>query len=228
MALAREEVLRKVLHIFSGTIIPAGILFIPEFVRQSPLAEGIIPPNAYPATIFAVVLSGFLIVEYLRVHVETVGELYNRLFGSMLRKEEARSMTGATYIVVASLLCSILFIKQPEISAIVLSTFIWGDGVAAIVGQSVGRIRIGKKSLEGSVACFALCILAFLFIFPRVPGLLEPWGGSVPLSLALIASFTITVLELAPLRLTPRFAVNDNLLVPVVTGFVIRYLTPFF
>jgi dolichol kinase len=228
MALAREEILRKVLHIFSGTIIPVGILYIPEMVHRSPLAEGPLPPWAYPMVLFALILMGFVTVELIRIRFERVGALYNRFFGAMLRKEEARSMTGATYIVAASLVCTILFARQPEISAIVLSTFIWGDGIAAIVGQSIGRIRIGKKSLEGSIACFVLCLVAIIFLFPLVPELLEPWGGTMPLSLAVIVAFTVTLLELAPLRLSPRFALNDNLVVPVVTGLVIRYLSPLY
>jgi dolichol kinase len=223
MALAREEVLRKVLHIFSGTIIPAGILYIPGLVRRTPLAGGPIAPWAYPLLLLFLVLISFVLVELVRVRVAMVGDLYNRLFGSMLRKEEAKSMTGATYIVAASFLCTLLFPRRPEVSAMALSTFIWGDGVAAIVGQSIGRIRIGKKSLEGSVACFVLCIAAFLFLFPAVPGVLDPWGGTMPLGLAVIASFTITALELIPFRLTPRIVINDNLLVPVVTGLVIKY-----
>jgi dolichol kinase len=134
-------------------------------------------------------------------------------------------MTGATYICASSLICAVVFRNQPHIAAIVLGAFIWGDAIAALVGQSIGKIKIGKKSMEGSIACFALCMAMFLLLFPAAPGLLDAWGKTVPLPLAIIASFCITIMELFPLRLG-SFTINDNLTVPVVTGAVMMALFP--
>jgi dolichol kinase len=107
----------------------------------------------------------------------------------------------------------------------VLSTFIWGDAVAALVGQSMGKIRIGSKSLEGSIACLVLCLVFFLGIFPHLPFLLDKWNGKIPLSLAIIASLCITVMELFTIKIR-GFEVNDNLSVPVITGIVMIFLYP--
>jgi dolichol kinase len=97
--------------------------------------------------------------------------------------------------------------------------FILGDAIAAIVGMSIGRIKIGKKSLEGSLSCFTLCIILMYTAFPFFPGVLDQWGGKIPLLVAIGTSLTITVFELIPLRVSRNLIINDNLAVPVIAGF---------
>ena len=221
--LEREEVLRKVLHIFSGPLIAAGVFYLPRFAEKTSWVPAAIPSWVYPAALLGATLAVLLGVEALRTRFPGFQRLFKKWFGSMLREDEAqgRKATGATYIVASALLCSILFRDQPWISFMVLLTFIWGDGVAAIVGQTVGRIKIGEKTLEGTLACFALCLFLFAFVFTAVPGLVEARGGALPLHLVIIMSLAISVLELMPLRLTPQFIVNDNLAVPVLAGLIL-------
>jgi dolichol kinase len=38
--------------------------------------------------------------------------------------------------------------------------------------------------------------------------------------LVLLTAACITIFELIPMRITPKFVINDNLAVPVITGFV--------
>ena len=112
--------------------------------------------------------------------------------------------------------------------AMALSMFIWGDAVAALVGQSIGRTRIGKKSLEGSIGCFVLCLCVCFLLYPHVPLLLDAWAGRIPLPIVLVAAFTTTVFELVPFRMGKSLIVNDNLVVPVITGLVMVWLYPVF
>ena len=209
MAPAREEINRKLLHVLSGCGIPAGILYIPRIPGA---------PDDLPMLILGILLVLFIILEIVRLNVPAFQKIYFSMAGSMLRTEENKKVTGATFILASAFLCTLIFHLRPDISAIVLNLFILGDAVAAIVGLSIGRIKIGKKSLEGSLACFFLCFLLFYFVFPYVPLLLDTWGGQAPLLLIFMVSFSITVLELFPLKLTKKITVNDNLYVPVVTG----------
>lgn len=123
------------------------------------------------------------------------------------------------------MLCSVIFWNYPHISFMVLSMFILGDAIAAIVGLSIGRIKIGKKSLEGSLACFFLCMALFYGVFPYLPGILESWGGKVNIIIALATSLSVTIFELIPLKITPKTVINDNLAVPVISGFVMLGLS---
>jgi dolichol kinase len=214
MGLRKEEITRKLLHLFA-LLMPIGIFYLPRWSI----------PEYVPAGVLAFLLSGSMIVETLRFKVPAVQKIFFKFFGSMLREEESKRTTGSTYVIGAALLCAILFRESPHISFMVLSLFILGDAIAAIVGLSMGRIKIGKKSLEGSLSCFLLCIILFYAVFPIVPGLLDIWNGKLPFVLVLTTSFAITIFELIPLRITKNFTINDNLAVPVIAGYIMLGLS---
>jgi dolichol kinase len=224
MALRKEEVQRKILHFIFGTIIPFGIFYIPMFAEK--MSWNAVPPWALPPVILAFFLVFFVVVETLRFRIPAVQNVFQKCCGSMLRQSEKKKATGATYILASSLLCSLVFKDYPLVSAMVLSTFIWGDAVAALVGQSIGRTKIGGKSLEGSIGCLFLCLVFFLIVFPHVPLLLDKWNGGIPILLSIIASLCITVMELFPIKIG-TFEINDNFSVPVITGAVMIVLHPF-
>ena len=71
-----------------------------------------------------------------------------------------------------------------------------------------------------------LCLGFYFLIFPHVPLLLDAWNGSIPPAIAIIGALCVTVLELIPMRLTKKLTINDNLIVPVVTGLVILWVYP--
>lgn len=217
--LSREEINRKLLHVFSGTLIPAGIFYIPMIEGCSPLT---------PVLVLGVLTLGSITLEYLRFHNAAVQKIFIGLGAAMLRSSEKDTFTGSTYIFMSAFLCSLIFYNAPHITFIALSLFILGDAVAAIVGISVGRIKIGKKSLEGSTACFILGLLLFFFVYPQVPMLLDSWQGSVPLPLIFVTSLANTIFELFPLSFGDKIRINDNLSVPLLTGTLMLVLYPFF
>ena len=221
--LRKEEIERKLLHFIFGTIMPLGIFFLPKYARQLGWHYA---PWMLPSTILAVCLAGFAVTEATRLKIPAIQKIFARHFNRMLRHEEKHTPTGATYINASGLICSILFKDYPYISCMVLSTFIWGDAVAALVGQSMGKIKIGRKTLEGSLACFALSMIMFVCIFPLIPGLLDMLNGKMPIAMALAGSACITIFELVPLRLTKRIIINDNLAVPVITGMLLLIIYP--
>ena len=213
MALTAEEINRKLLHILSGCAIPAGILYIPLIPGAS---------EFLPMIILGSLLFGSILLEQIRFRIPAVQKMFNSFAGSMLRSEEDRKMTGATYIFASAFICTIIFRDHPHISAIVLNLFILGDAVAAIVGLSIGRIKIGKKSLEGSLGCFLLCVILILFVYPHVPLLLDTWDGNAPLLMVLCVSLSITIFELFPIKIGKKFVIHDNLSVPIITGLIMR------
>jgi dolichol kinase len=211
MALSKEEINRKLLHILSGCTIPAGILYIPLIPGAS---------KHLPMIILGILLVSSILLEFIRFRMPAVQKVFYKFVGSMLRLEEDKKLTGATWIYASAFICTIIFREHPHISAIVLNLFILGDAVAAIVGLSIGRIKIGKKSLEGSLACFFLCLLFFFFVFPYIPLLLDTWNRKAPLLMIFCVSMSITIFELIPLKIGKKFIINDNLSVPVITGLI--------
>jgi len=223
MALRKEEITRKLLHLFA-LLMPAGIFYLPH--ENFPWRI-----NYYiPVSILAFLFAGSVVVELLRFRYKVVQKVFYFCFGHLLRREETVKITGSTYVVGAALICSLLFRNYPHISFMVLTLFILGDAIAAIVGLSVGRIKIGKKSLEGSLACFTLCMILFYAAFPFLPWLLDTWNCSNGkyLAVALASSFSITIFELIPLKIAPKAVINDNLAVPVITGGLMLLLEKFF
>jgi dolichol kinase len=207
--LTKEEITRKLLHLFA-LLMPAGIFFGPGWS---------FPPLLMPVLLF-VLFAVSVAVELLRFKVPAIQKMVLSVFGMMMRKEEHAKISGWTWVIGAAFMCTVLFASRPHVSFMVLSLFILGDAVAALVGISVGRIKIGKKSLEGSLACFALCVLLFYAAFPLVPGLLDAWHGRAPALIIWTTALVITLFELLPLKVSKSLTINDNLAVPVIAGYV--------
>jgi dolichol kinase len=211
MALSREEIRRKMLHFFA-LIMPLAIFYAPQLSM----------PKYMVAVVLFVFFSLSVTVELLRFKVPLIQKMVLKLFGSMMRKEEHAVISGWTWVIGAAFLCSVLFRKNPRIALIALSLFIIGDAVAALVGIGVGRIRIGKKTLEGSIACLFVCLLMFYTVFPFVPGLMSDTGlKRFPDSIIWITSIVITFFELIPLRINKKIIINDNLAVPIIAGYTL-------
>jgi dolichol kinase len=226
MVLRKEEINRKILHAFTGSIVPALILYLPLYAPRFSWLPSWMTPRMYPPLLAAAAAGLFTLVEVTRLRSAALQRLFFRVSGAALRPDESKKMTGATYICYATLGCSLLFMNHPQVSFIVLSAFIWGDAAAALVGQSVGRTRIGAKTLEGSIGCLVLCLAFFLLVYPLVPRLLDPWNGVMPVPMALVASLLITVMELFPVSYKRKTIINDNLTVPMATGIAIVLLFP--
>jgi len=217
MRLPKEEITRKLLHLIALAM-PVGIYYLPQLGFSWYV----------PTFILAIILGGSIIIEKLRQVNPVVQALFYKVAGSMLRKEERDRATGSTWVIGAAFICSIIFRNDPWIAFVVLTLFVLGDAIAALVGMSIGRIRIGKKSLEGSAACLSLCMVFFYGVFPFIPGLIRSPGGCLPIAVTLTTSLVITIFELVPLRVTPKLIINDNLAVPVVAGMVLRWTTAIF
>lgn len=183
----KEEILRKLLHLLALSI-PFGILYLPKTL----------------ATVLMLSTTISLIaIEILRKKVTFMKNLFMKLFGSFLREKEIVCFTGATFLLISGSICSLVFKKN--ITFLCLSFIILGDAAAALVGMNFGRIRIGKKSLEGSLACAATC-LAFWFLFP----------AGVPFAKGFTIAVATAILELLPVR------IDDNLFVPIITGAILE------
>ncbi len=176
-----QELRRKAIHL-SALAIPAAVYWLPH----------------RPVVLSLLLLTvGFLTVELLRLGHRSVRIVFARLFGSLIRDHESATFTGSTFFLVGSLLTVCLFPRTVAVSA--LCFLILGDSVAALVGRSVGAVRLfGSKTLEGSLANVFVCLVVGLCF--------------VPLSLAAAGATAAAVVELLPVPL------DDNLRIPLAAG----------
>ena len=122
---------------------------------------------------------------------------------SVLTKESERSqILGSTYMAAASLI--IFLFLEKEVAILALLYIGVGDPIAGIVGKRFGRLRIGSKSVEGT--------LAFAVGAGAVGCALIAGGVDVPYWVALSGAGLGALVELAPSPL------DDNLTVAPVSG----------
>lgn len=181
------ELRRKLIHLCAGISIPFLYYYLPEF---------------WAKWILAGVTLGVIAVDILRLKDPFVKRLFGEFFSPLIRKHEVSVLTGATYLLLSSLLCVLFFRKNIAVAAI--SFLVIGDTAAALVGKRIGRILFFGKSLEGSIACFMSCIIIG-FIIPGFSWLV-----------VLSGAFVATVVEALPIPL------DDNLRIPLSAGLVMQ------
>ncbi len=155
----------------------------------------------------AVATTIFLVVDLLRLRLNPFKDIFIILFGSLLRRKEFSSLTGGSYLMVASLVCMLLFGSNRGVFIAAISFLAIGDTVAAIVGLSIGKIRIFRKTVEGTLAGLAACIgVAYLIsVLPNI---------DLPLLVGIIGAVSAAVVEALP------FEINDNVVIPMFSGTV--------
>jgi len=185
-----HEIRRKALHLF-GVVVPIGYYLTPEPVGRR-------------------VLLGFtiaaLMLDVIRLNERRVRTFFYYFFGKIVREHERFNLLGSTYVLLTALLCAYAFDRP--IAIVSMAFLSVGDGMAAIVGRSVGRVRIFGKTLEGSLACFLSC-LAVAWLFPG-----DPFTWRMMLGGALVA----TLFELLPIPL------DDNMRISLSGGFAMTLL----
>ncbi|MBK7255589.1 MAG: hypothetical protein WBQ38_08290 [Ignavibacteria bacterium] len=191
------ELKRKAIHL-SSSVIPVSYYFI----ERNPLL--IILTTAFAAMV---------IIDILRMRSEFVRKVYGKFLGDILRPHENKSeriyFTGGTYIILAFLLCILIFEKNIAILSMLIIVFC--DSAAAIAGKVFGKHHIGNKTMEGSISFFLTGVILF-FVVIKPDNIVLIISGVISLML-------ITVFELLPVK------IDDNLSVPLMFGILFSLLT---
>lgn len=175
---------RRLFHVLGGLVFPVAAFLVPRPVLLALVIA---------TTLVAL---GFEVIRFLRPDLN--GWLCSR-FRALVREEEARRLTGSSYLLIATALTLLIFPRH--IAATSLLFLALGDPLAGLVGERWGRMRLWGKSLEGTLACL-LCCLAIGFVLAK---------AAFPLSLpsVLIGGLVAALADLLPLP------VNDNLAIPL-------------
>jgi len=121
-------------------------------------------------------------------------------------RDRERFVLGPVTLALGALLALMLYPERAAFIAIYALAF--GDGISSIVGKLLGRIEIpftGGKTIIGSASCFMIVYLAAMILYQDT---------LISMGIAL----TATCIEALP---SNDF---DNILIPVGTGFVAKYL----
>ncbi|EFA75258.1 hypothetical protein PPL_11333 [Heterostelium album PN500] len=196
-----KELKRKGFH-FSGLIIPIIYLFglnYTTFITQK-----------FAFNLMGSITLGYFIWECLRLNIPAVKEFCLKAYGGMMREKERDSFNGVLFYLLGSTLCIYFF--RPLIAIASILFLIIGDFCAALIGISYGKTRIfGKKSLEGTLAMFFVCLLISLALF---------WQSNLCEQLAFWGALSAALVEL----LNPSF-IDDNLTIPIVSGLMIELIS---
>ena len=103
-------------------------------------------------------------------------------------------------------MCAYSFSKPIVVAALLF--LILGDPAAALVGRTLGRVYIFGKTMEGSLACLAVCLVLGILVQEITQGL--------TFKAVLAGAITATVFELLPIPL------DDNFRIPLSAGFAMR------
>lgn len=190
----KAEISRKSIHICS-LLIPFGFRYLTHNDRK--LAFLIMIPLTFIA----------ITIELLRLYNPKFKRGFFKAVGFMLREHEQNNFSGATFLMVASVVCIAFF--PVNITFVAISFLAIGDTLAAIIGINYGKRKLlnTKKSLEGSLACF---ISTFAFALFFVHPVIAFWGA-----------LSTTVAEFYPSML------DDNIKIPLFSGVVMTIVNMF-
>lgn len=185
-----NEFRRKFIHFLT--------IFIPIFYCTESSSKRILILLSF--ILFFVFIFEFIRFRNLHLNIKIL-----KIFNGLTRKEERIGLAGYTYLLLSSILTIILYEKVIAITSLLF--VIIGDYCAALIGKSLGRNTLFKKTLEGAIACFIICFIISNFFFGY--------------KIALISSFFATLIEVLPLP------INDNLIMPLFSGLIIKICLSF-
>ena len=139
-------------------------------------------------------------IEVLRTRYFILHKFFKKYLHLMMRDSEKEGeITGATWVFAGSLF-TIMLIPKP-FCIVALFFLAVGDTFAALVGMNYPFLKIGRKTLSGSFACFiTCCIIGLLF------------SHSLNTSTIMFGAFIATLTELSSIK------INDNLSIPIFSG----------
>jgi dolichol kinase len=140
-------------------------------------------------------LVGVLAIEWGRQRWSWVERIFDFLIGPALREGEERGPTTGTWSMLGIIITVLLFKREYAITAMFYAQF--GDPAAEIAGRAWGRHRLPNgKSWEGSLGCFAVCVVVGLVCTQILP---------LSFGVALVGALAATLAEAAPLPVGDNF-----------------------
>lgn len=185
------EIYRKLIHC-SSVILPTGYMYL-------------VKDQDKMIFILASLSLFSMLVELLRNKIPAIKRLFNSTLGKILRgKETQGQLTGASWLLLGSLITTIIFPIQIAVPALIFLTI--GDSFAAIIGKLYPIGKIGLKSISGTIAGFITSSFFALKI-----------NKTIPLEIIIFGSLIAMIVELIPNK-----KLNDNITIPIISALSIQ------
>ena len=147
-------------------------------------------------------------LDLMRFRIAGLNQLFLRWLAPLLKHDEDRKITGASYMLAAALIAFLVFDRQVAVLALFFLAL--GDPAAALVGSRMPGPRLLGKSPGGTAAFGAVSMLVVLAL--SLTGVIDyHWG-------MLVGVVVAALVELAPLP------VDDNLTIPLASGAAMQLL----
>ncbi|MBL7055848.1 CTP--2,3-di-O-geranylgeranyl-sn-glycero-1-phosphate cytidyltransferase [Candidatus Woesearchaeota archaeon] len=146
------------------------------------------------------VLIIFLILEYSRLELK----LKLPFFHQFIRPKEQYRVYGVVFFLTSTIICFAAFDTPIALAALLMTTF--GDMMAAIIGNKYGTTMLFRSK---TVVGFGAELLTNLAVAVAI-SLMFTINIYVPIIMAFAATITETMVD----------ELDDNLIVPVVSGFI--------
>lgn len=188
-----KEVPRTFFHVLGGIFLAAVGYSLPD------------PTNII---VLGIILLASVCTDLCRLYIPGLSKIIMVVVGPFIRPSEMTRISGVPAFTAGFFLTYLLFSRQVALASVI--PLIFGDRAAVLAGKSFGRIKIGSKTLEGSLACFLASLFFYLFIRRMWPSLL-PFGTGMLVIAAVVGTLAETL---------PR-PFDDNLTIPLAVGFVL-------
>ena len=192
-----HEIGRKIIHI-TILIVLASYFFIQDRL----IGAGYTAALAKQVALLALValLLAFLTLEYFRLELGWKMPF----FSQFIRPKEQNRMYGVVYFLSATIISLAVFDPSIALAALLMTTF--GDMVAALVGKRYGTtLMYRNKTWAGFLAELATNLAVGFIILRSLPGSIY-----IIIGMALVATIVETLVD----------ELDDNLLIPIFSGFV--------
>ncbi len=158
-----------------------------------------VTPTAFILTGLGITIVVIFVIEITRLKHSRFNYWALSLLGGVHRGTETDKVSGLGFTLAGSFFTILLFFGDRNIVMASFMYLAFGDSSAALFGRAFGKHQIIKgKTVEGSLACFIVCLISgFFFLSPP---------------LALIGAVVATLVELIP------WPLSDNFWMPLVAS----------